>query len=185
MLINNDTIVKDNESIIRNKSEMVSLPINKEDREILMDMLNYVRRSRDPEIAEAENLRPAVGISAVQIGVLKQLVAIVYDEYEDEVIELALVNPKIVSHSVQSSYLKTGEGCLSVIDEHVGYVPRHARVTIKAYDLLQDKEITIKAKGYFAIILQHEIDHLSGNLFYDHINSAEPWKKLKDAIEVE
>lgn len=185
MLINNDTIVKDSDPRIRLKSEKVELPLNKEDRDILMSMLQYVRDSIDPEKAEAQNLRPAVGISAVQIGILKQLVAISIDYGEDGKTEFALVNPKIISHSVQNAYIKNGEGCLSVEEEHEGHVFRHARVTVKAYDALQNQEVKIKATDYEAIVLQHEIDHLSGRLFYDTIDPIDPWKEDKDAVVIE
>ena len=91
----------------------------------------------------------------------------------------------IVSESVQKAYLKNGEGCLSVEEEHEGIVPRSARVTVKGYDLLQDKEVTIKAKNYLAIVLQHEIDHFSGTLFYDRINEDDPWRAIQDAVVIE
>lgn len=185
MKITNEMIVKDNDSRIREKSEKVTLPLSTEDREILMAMLQHVRDSRDPEIAERENLRPAVGIAAAQIGVLKQMIAIVIEDDEGNMNEYALVNPKIVSESVQSSYLSAGEGCLSVEEVHDGYVVRHARVTVKAYDALNDQDITIRARDYFSIVLQHEIDHFSGKLFYDRINKANPWKEVPGAIVIE
>ena len=75
MLINNDTIIKDDNPLIRQKSLPVSLPLSEEDSTILKEMLKYVEDSTDEEIAERENLRPAVGISAIQIGIPKQLTA--------------------------------------------------------------------------------------------------------------
>lgn len=185
MNINNDNIVKDNDPFVRQKSEKVSLPLSEENKDILMSMLQYVRDSIDPEKAETFNLRPSVGISAVQIGILKQLVAISIDYGEDGKVEYALANPRIVSHSVQNAYLKNGEGCLSVEIEHEGHVFRHARVSVKAYDLLQDKEVLIKASDYDAIVLQHEIDHLSGTLFYDRIDAEDPWKEDPQAVVIE
>ena len=71
--------------------------------ELLQAMLDYVRNSQNDEIAEAEDLQPAVGIAAVQVGVLKQMIAVVIP-YEDGVDEVALVNPKIISESVQNAY---------------------------------------------------------------------------------
>ena len=47
--------------------------------------------------------------------------------------------------------------------------------------VVQDKNVTISAEGYFAICLQHEIDHLSGTLFYDHIDANNPWKSDDEA----
>lgn len=184
MKINYDLIVKDDKPVIREKSEKVSLPLSDEDRALANDLLTYVRDSQDDELAEKENLRPAVGIAAVQIGVLKQMIAVVVGDEEGYPMEFCLVNPRIVSHSVQNAYLKGGEGCLSVEEEHEGLVYRHARITVKAYDALQDKDVVIKASGYLAIVLQHEIDHFSGTLFYDHINKKDPWKEDPEAIVI-
>ena len=78
-------------------------------------------------------------------------------------------------------YLDSGEGCLSVKDEHPGHVFRHARIKVRGYDLIQDKNVVISAEGYFAIALQHEIDHLSGILFYDRIDKNNPWKEDAEA----
>ena len=75
MLINNDTIIKDDNELIRRKSADVALPLSDEDRDVLMQMLKYVDESTIPEIAEKENLRPAVGISAIQVGVPKKMTA--------------------------------------------------------------------------------------------------------------
>ena len=95
-----------------------------------------------------------------------------------------LVNPKIISSSMQKAYLENGEGCLSVENAHEGYVVRSARVTVKAFDLIQNKEITIRARGYLAIVLQHEIDHFSGVLFYDHIDAKNPYPVIEEAIVI-
>ncbi|MGN1388681.1 MAG: peptide deformylase, partial [Bulleidia sp.] len=75
-------------------------------------------------------------------------------------------------------------GCLSVPEEHQGYVVRHARVTVKGYDLLTDQNITIRARGYLAIVLQHELEHFKGVLFYDHINSKDPFAKVPGAMVI-
>lgn len=188
MLINNDTIVKDTNPIIREKSEPVSLPLSAEDEQLLKDLFQYVKDSTDDEKAERFNLRPAVGISAIQVGVKKQLTAVIVNDYdknnEPEHFEYMLVNPKIISSSVQKAYLSSGEGCLSVVEDHEGYVVRSARVTVKAFDLLQNKEITIRARGFLAIVLQHELDHFKGTLFYDYIDPKNPNKKVQGALEI-
>lgn len=184
MRITVNNIIKDSESLIREKSKEVTLPLNKEDKELLMDMLTYVRDSTDEEKAEKYELRPAVGIAAVQCGVLKKMLAIVLHD-EEETIEYALVNPKIISHSKQYAYLKGGEGCLSVEELHEGYVPRAARISVEGYDMLRDEHIRIRARGYEAIVIQHEIDHFSGILYYDHINKENPFYEIPDAIVIE
>lgn len=188
MLINNDTIIKDTNPLIREHSEDVKLPLSAEDESLLKDMFQYVKDSTDEEKAQKYNLRPAVGISAIQLGIKKKLTAIIVqdiDKNENTIrYEFMLVNPKIISSSVQKAYLKQGEGCLSVEDEHEGFVPRSARIKVVGYDLLQNKEITIRARGYLAIVLQHEIDHFSGILFYDKIDKKEPFKPIENAIEI-
>lgn len=186
MLINNETIIKDDNNLIRQKSEDVSLPISDEDRHLLLDMLNYVDESTIEEIAQEKNLRPAVGISAIQVGIPKKMTAIILkDEEGKKIHEYALVNPKIISNSIEKSYLSAGEGCLSVIETHEGYIYRSARVKVKGFDILQNKEIVIKADGYLSIILQHELDHFKGILFYDHINKGNPQYADPNAIVIE
>lgn len=188
MLINNDTILKDTDPIIREKSEKVNLPLSQEDESLLRDMLQYVVDSTNEEKAEKYNLRPAVGISAIQVGVKKQMTAVVVDDVDKNGnpvhFEYMLVNPRIVSSSVQKAYLHGGEGCLSVVDTHEGYVVRSARITVKAFDLVTNQDITIRARGYLAIVLQHEIDHFSGILFYDRIDQKQPFKKVEGALVI-
>ncbi len=188
MEINNNTIIKDTDSLIREKSQPVALPLSQEDASLMDALLTYVRESTDPILAEEKNLRPAVGISAIQVGVAKQLCAVVCSDtnrHGDIVnYEYALVNPRIISRSTQKAYLESGEGCLSVGEMHEGYVIRHARVTIKAFDVLQNQEITIRAKGFLAIVLQHELDHFNGVLFYDRINKRDPFIHIPDALVI-
>ena len=188
MLINNDTIVKETDPFVRTKSKSVKLPLSKEDKDLLMDMFTYVKESTDPELSEAKNLRPAVGISAIQVGVAKKMTAIRLidiDKNDNEVLyEYCLVNPRIVSSSTQKAYLKTGEGCLSVSEEHEGNIIRHARVTVEGYDALQDKHISIRARGFLAIVLQHELDHFEGRLFYDYIDINDRFKEVENALVI-
>lgn len=186
MIINNDTIIKDDNPLIREKSENVQIPLSEEDETLLMEMLQYVKDSTDEELAEKYNLRPAVGISAIQVGVKKKMCAIAIKNEEGEfVYEYALANPRIVSESLEVSYLRSGEGCLSVPQDHEGYVPRHARIKVKAYDAIAKKDIELKLSGYIAIVFQHEIDHFSGKLFYDRINPLDPHKEIEEALVIE
>ena len=92
-----------------------------------------------------------------------------------------LVNPRILSHSVQNVALTEGEGCLSVDDEHPGYVIRHDRATIQ-YQTLDGETKKIRLKNYPAIVCQHEIDHLNGILFYDHIDTKHPFEMDDNGI---
>ncbi|MBR4446729.1 MAG: peptide deformylase [Solobacterium sp.] len=188
MIINNDTIIKDSDPRIRQVSQPVSLPLSKEDEDLLRQMFKYVVDSTDEELAEKENLRPAVGISAIQLGIPKQLTAVYFEDVdkngEPVTREFMLANPHIVSSSLQKAYLKGGEGCLSVEEEHEGYVVRSARIKVKAFDLIRNSEVEIRARGYLAIVLQHEIDHFSGILFYDRINAEDPFKEIEGAMTI-
>lgn len=188
MLINNDTILKDTNPFVRQKSLPVSLPLSKEDEELLNDMFQYVKESCDPELAEKKNLRPAVGISAIQVGVPKKMTAVIVHDIDSSgnqvTYEFKLVNPRIVSSSVQKAYLANGEGCLSVEEDHPGIIQRSARITFEAYDLIRNDYIKVRARGYLAIVLQHEFDHFDGILYYDHINKETPFKPEEGAIEI-
>lgn len=180
-------IILDDQPVLRQKAVEVTLPLSEEDKDILLRMLEYIKDSKVDELQTQYNLKPGIGLAAPQLGISKRLIAIDLSEEKNnkEVLyRYALANPKIISHSEQQSYLTTGEGCLSVEQPHPGYVYRYARVTVKAYDLLQDKEIKIRATGYLAICLQHEIDHLNGVLFYDRINKHQPFIELPNAIKI-
>lgn len=181
MKITCDDIILDSDPRIREKSKDVALPLSDENKELLHALLTYVRDSQDDEICERENLQPAVGIAAIQLGIPKKLIAVVVPDADGNVQEAALANPKIISESVQNAYLDNGEGCLSVKDEHPGHVFRHARIKVRGYDLITNEKKVIAAEGYFAICLQHEIDHLQGILFYDRIDKSNPWKMDEEA----
>ena len=96
----------------------------------------------------------------------------------------ALVNPKIISTSVAKCYLAGGEGCLSVEDMHQGYVKRYLRIKMKAYDHISKQDVLLSLRGYVAIVLQHEYDHLFGTLYYDHINKNNPTDTSDGAVEI-
>lgn len=169
-------IVKDNNPIMRKRSELVSLPLSSENKELLDEMLLYLKRSQDEEYAKKHNIRPGVGMAAIQVGHLKRMFVIYYQKSETEYVMYQLVNPKIIEESVRKCALEAGEGCLSVDEDHQGLVHRHYKIVMKAFDALQDKEIIITAKGYDAIVLQHEYDHLEGMFYYDRIDKNAPDK---------
>jgi len=137
-------------------------------------MLTFLKNSQDEEIAEKYNLRSGVGLAAPQLGINKRLIAIHFEDKNGELYSYQLINPKIISHSVEKACLAGGEGCLSVDRLVEGYVVRYARVTVRAYDI-EGKEVKLRLKDYPAIVIQHEIDHLNGIMFYDHINEENPY----------
>ena len=91
-----------------------------------------------------------------------------------------MYNPKVVAHSVQDAALGDGEGCLSVDRDVPGYVVRHARVTVEYYNKEGEKQ-RVKLRGYNSIVVQHEIDHTNGIMFYDRINKDNPFA-IKDGL---
>lgn len=170
-------IVKDSNPIMRKKSSPVEMPLSVEDKELLDTMLNHLKLSQDEEYSKKHNLRPGVGLAAIQIGVLKRMFVIYYQK-EDQIVQYELVNPKIIETSIKKCAIENGEGCLSVDQEHEGLVHRYFKIVMKAFDALQNKDIQITATGFDAVVLQHEYDHLDGIFFYDRIDKDNPTKKL-------
>jgi peptide deformylase len=180
-------IVKDNAKSIRAISKEVPLPLAKEDKAQLDEMLDYLKMTQDPAFREKNpKVREGVGLASPQIGINKRMLVIYYalNEEKTEFVQYELVNPRIVVSSIKKCYLQGGEGCLSVDAPHPGHVYRDFRITVKAYDALPGKEVTIRAEGYDAIVLQHEIDHLNGILFYDHIDPKDPEKVLPGSVAI-
>jgi peptide deformylase len=170
-------IVKDNNPIMRKKSQPVELPLSQEDKKTLDDMLEYLKLSQDEDYAKKHNIRAGVGIAAIQIGLLKRMFCIYY-ETEEGIVQYQLVNPKIIEYSVRKCALKNGEGCLSVDQDHEGLSHRYYKIKMAAFDALRNEDIIITARGFDAVVLQHEYDHLDGLFYYDRIDNNNPNKQL-------
>ena len=173
-------IVKDNEKSIREKCQPVVLPLSQEDKDLALAMVDYLIKSQDEEYASKHNIRAGVGLAAPQIGINKRMFAIYY-ETEEGFVKYALINPKIIQNSIKKVALASGEGCLSVDNDHPGYVYRFDKIVIKGFDAITNKEVTITARGYDAIVLQHEYDHLDGILYYDRINKENPTQEVPNS----
>ncbi len=172
-------IIDEKNKLLRQISKEVSFPLTEEDKENIRIMEEYLVNSQIEELAEKYDLRPGMGMSAVQIGVLKRYIVIVHEVYDENdepyFDKYIVINPKIVSNSTEMIYVEDGEGCLSINRETIGIVPRYARVTVEGYDMDGNK-IRIRAREELAIAFQHEIDHLNGILFIDHIDPKNPFK---------
>jgi peptide deformylase len=179
-----EDIIRDGHPSLRKVAAEVSLPPSEEDKQILSSLLEYVINSQNPEIAAQYGLRPGIGLAAPQINVLKRMIAVHLTNDTGTLYSYALFNPKIISHSVEKSYLQTGEGCLSVDRAIPGYIPRYSRVTVKG-TTLNGEEVKLRLKGLASICFQHEIDHLNGIMFYDYINYEDPLKPIAGAIAIE
>ena len=177
MLTMKDIILEGNPTLRKQAAE-VELPLSEEDKTIGKQLIEFVKNSQDPKIAKKYKLRSGVGLAAPQIDISKQIIAVVVPSIDEEnsnkiTFEDVMFNPKIISNSVQEAALYGGEGCLSVNREVPGYVVRSRRITVEYYDLEGNKQRK-KFKDYEAIVVQHEIDHLKGIMFYDYINKDNP-----------
>ncbi len=167
-------ILDDRHKVLREISKEVSLPLSKEDKDTIKQIITHLKYSQIENMAEKYDLRPGMGLAFPQLGMLKRIIVIVHEYEEGKFKNYVIVNPKIISHSEEMVALETGEGCLSVNREVEGHVPRYARITITGYDENGNK-ISIRAREDLSVAFQHEVDHLNGILFYDHINKDKPF----------
>jgi len=114
-----------------------------------------------------------VGLAAPQVGVPLRVIVIGIPEGED----ITLINPKIVRRTGERVVT---EGCLS-IPGYFGEIKRAQSVRVKGRDL-SGKEIRIKAEELLAQALEHEIDHLNGVLYIDHLESTDKLYKIEPEV---
>ena len=131
--------------------------------------------SQIEEYSEKYDLRPGMGLSFVQIGILKRIFVVSEEIEEGKFNRYVVINPRVKSVSEELIYVGEGEGCLSVNREVEGIVPRHARITVEAYDENGDL-YDIRVREDMAVAFQHELDHLDGILFVDKIDKKNPYK---------
>jgi peptide deformylase len=154
-------------SDLRKKSQKIAI-INDDVKSLVAEMeaatLDW-EDSREHEVG--------VALAAVQIDDLRRVV-IIRDDFDDKKNRSfqVLINPEITK--LEGKLEEDYEGCLSIKDLY-GKVPRYTKVRIKALNA-QGQPIRIKAEGFLARVLQHEIDHTNGIVFIDHI------KDKKDAF---
>jgi peptide deformylase len=109
---------------------------------------------------------PGIGLAAIQIGVARRMLVLDVSKDGEDKAPLVFINPEVVSASDARSVYE--EGCLSIPD-YYAEVERPAAITVKHLDR-DGKERLTEADGLLATCLQHEIDHLNGVLFIDHIS---------------
>ena len=135
---------------------LVSEPIKRIDdgiRKLVDDMFDTMYKA------------PGIGLAAIQIGVPKRVIILDLSKKEDDHKPLVFINPEVTWTSEEKSIYE--EGCLS-IPEYYEEVERPAKVKVKYLDL-DGKTHETEAKGLLATCLQHEIDHINGVLFIDHL----------------
>lgn len=172
-------IIREGNPLLKAKSIDVQLPLSNEDEQLIIDMMEYIYNSIDDETCKKYDLRPAVGLAAPQLGILKKMIAIVAPDENGKEHEFALINPKLISYSDELIYLEGGEGCLSVDRKCDALIHRPKRVTFEAYVYdFQSRKLNkqkIRLSGYLAVVFQHEYDHLNGVLFVDRANQDNPY----------
>lgn len=143
--------------ILRRKAKRVST-IDKSIHRLIDDMIETMQQAH------------AVGLAATQIGISLRIIVLQMPEEEPQ----AIVNPKIVKRSGEQEVI---EGCLS-LPGYSGEIKRSKAVTVKGLDR-QGKPIKIKAVDLMAQALEHELDHLEGRIYIDHLDSEDKLYKIE------
>ena len=135
------------------------------------------------DMAETMYAAPGIGLAAPQVGISKRLTVIDCSARDEDAQLLVMVNPEIIDQEGEAC---EEEGCLSV-PEYYAKVNRSAKVKVRFQDL-DEQTHTIEAAGLTAIACQHEIDHLDGILFVDHLSPLKrslfrkKWKKIQEHL---
>jgi len=140
-------------------------PILKKYAEPIKDIDDEVQALADKMI-EIMYDAPGIGLAANQVGVPKRIIVFELRPREEGRKPSVLINPEII---LSEGEITSEEACLSVLD-FSAEVTRKARVKVRGVDR-HGKPLDIEAEDLFAICLQHEIDHLNGILFIDHISN--------------
>ncbi|HUG16592.1 MAG TPA: peptide deformylase [Thermomicrobiales bacterium] len=154
---------------LRQKSERIDR-IDESLRALAGDMFDTMMHER------------GVGLAAPQVGVRKRLVVIHvpagFEQEDDPDLSLTLINPEVMKAGGREYGI---EGCLSFPDL-VGEVPRYSSVNVRALNL-EGKTLRIRARGNLARVLQHEIDHLDGVLYFDRMDDWTTLGYLQDRTD--
>ena len=126
------------------------------------------------DMVETMQQTKGVGLAAPQVGVSLRVVVLQMPDEEP----MAIINPEVVKRAGER---EVTEGCLSILG-YAGDIKRSVSVTVKGRDR-QGKTIRIKATGLMAQVLEHELDHLNGILYVDHIESQDKLHKIEPEAE--
>jgi peptide deformylase len=151
--------------------KLVSQPVEKVDAELRAFMEDMVETMYDAK---------GIGLAAIQVGVPKRVVVIDLDPKGPDSKVLYIVNPELVWSSEEPSTYN--EGCLSV-PEFWDDVHRPAKIRVRYMDE-NNKTQEVEADGLFATCLQHEIDHINGLLFIDHLSKLKRNMALRKSAKM-
>jgi peptide deformylase len=159
-------IIIEPDAILRKTSETLE-KVDNELRGLMDDML------------ETMYAAPGIGLAAVQIGVLKRLIVIDISREKEKKNPLFLINPEIIYKSKNTSVYE--EGCLS-LPGYFAEIERPAECKIK-YIGYDGKKKNMTANGLLATCIQHEVDHLNGKLFIDHLSKLKKDMIIKKLVK--
>ncbi len=160
---------------------MATLEIRKFPDPVLRRKARAIRRVDDAVRKLARDMIETIrevggaGLAANQVGVLRRLVVLQLPEEDPRV----LVNPEITR---REGTRQVDEGCLSV-PEYVGLIERAVRVKARALDEWGGK-FRLTAEELLAQVIEHEVDHLNGILYFDHLKSHEDLRKVDEEVGV-
>lgn len=174
-MIKTSDILDEKDKHLRAKNYEVRFPLNDNKKKLINDMLEHLYYSQIEKFAKKYNLRPGMGLAAPQMGINERFFVICHEETEGNFKNYIMINPEMISHSEELIYAAEGEGCLSVNRDVEGIVPRYARATFIGYDI-DGNPVKYRVREELAIAFQHELDHLNGIMFYDHIDPKDPYK---------
>ena len=155
---------------------MMSEPVLHQKAKRVRRIDNSIQKLIDDMIETMHGTGGAAGLAAPQVGVPLQVIMV--ETLEDGLV--ILINPEIVKASGEYEVM---EGCLS-LPGYRGKIKRWEHVTVKGRDR-NGKEMRIKAEGLTAQALQHEIDHINGVVYVDHLENTDDLQKLGPEDEVE
>ena len=129
-------IVKEGTPSLNEKCEKIRLPLSDDEKNCIKQMYEYLIISENEELAKKYGIRPGVGIAAPQVGVNKRMFCMNATDFLDEKKKkymYAIIDPEIIGHTDEITYLPDGEGCLSVTRKTDGLVtPRYYGIKAKA-----------------------------------------------------
>ena len=128
-----------------------------------VEMIDAPTRRLVDDMVETMYAAPGVGLAATQVDVHKQVIVVDVSERRDSLV--VLVNPEILESTGESDI---EEGCLSLPGIYE-LVPRAERVKVRAYDT-NGNPFTLEAQGLLSVCIQHEMDHLKGKVFVEHLS---------------
>lgn len=185
--LKNNSFSFDQVKLIMNADSLTPMRVykitNKKDSLLLRTKSGYIKPDPNNKVLQTfvkrlyttvrDSISMGVGIAAPQVGVLKNIIWVQRFDKENFPFEVYL-NPKIINYSEKKQTVR--EGCLSIPDRSDTLNSRSFSITIE-YDTMQGEHKTENVESFTSVIFQHEIDHLNGILYLDHLEKEQIFQK--------